>query len=214
MYFNDRDDAATRIVAKLEDYKHKPSTIVIGLPRGGVVTAAVIARALELPLDIIITRKIGAPGSPELAIGAVTEEGELLRSEELIAMLSVSEEYIKTEAAKEEQEAQRRLQAYRGARPPLDLTGKTVLLVDDGIATGATMKAAIASAKSKGAMKVVVAVPVAPPETVEALEKLVDEVVCLHTPLHFAGIGQFYTSFDQVSDDEVIELLNQNSSTR
>ncbi len=207
MYFEDREDAAAQLVAKLEAYTHKEDVIVLGLPRGGVVTAAVIARALSLPLDIIVTRKIGAPHSPELAVGAVTEEGEVLRSEELIAELSVTNNYIAQEAAVQKQEAQRRLQTYRGDSPPLDLSGKTVLLVDDGIATGATMKAAIASAKAKGAQKIVVAVPVAPQETVEALKALVDDVVCLHAPESFAAIGQFYARFAQVTDEEVIKLL-------
>ena len=210
MYFEDREDAAKQLATKLKAFAQNEDVIVVGLPRGGVVTAAVIARALSLPLDIIVTRKIGAPHSPELAVGAVTEEGEVLRSEELIAELSVTNNYIAQEAAVQKQEAQRRLQTYRGDRAPLDLSGKTVLLVDDGVATGATMKAAIASAKAKGAKKIVVAVPVAPQETVAALKTLVDDVACLHAPESFAAIGQFYRNFEQVTDEEVVELLDQN----
>ena len=208
MYFTDREDAAKQLATKLDAYAHNPNAIVVGLPRGGVVTAAVVAKALKLPLDIIVTRKIGAPHNPELAIGAVTEEGKVLRNKQLIADLSVSDDYIAQEAAVQQQEAQRRLQAYRGDRPPLDLSGKTVLLVDDGVATGATMKAAIASAKAKDAKKIVVAVPVAPPETVAALKALVDDIVCLHSPEDFAAIGQFYARFAQVTDDEVVRLLS------
>ncbi len=207
MYFADRKDAATQLATKLEKFREDPSAIIVGLPRGGVVTAAAIARILKLPLDIIVTRKIGAPDSPELAIGAVTEAGEILRNDQLIADFNVSDDYIKDEAAKQQQEAQRRLQAYRGDRPALNLTGKTVLLVDDGVATGATMKAAIVSAKAKGAGKVVVAVPVAPPETVAALKRLADEAICLHSPEDFSAIGQFYARFAQVTDEEVIQLL-------
>ena len=207
MFFKDRIDAAQQLAKKLAMYRGSRNAIVLGLPRGGVPVAAVIAKALELPLDIIVVRKIGAPHNPELAIGAITEGGTALLDELLVAELAVSKEYITQETARQQAEATRRLKKYRGKKPPLDLSGKIALLVDDGIATGATMKAAIASAKSKGATKIVVAIPLAPPETVQALAPLVDEIISLHTPSPFGAIGAFYRFCPQVVDNEVIALL-------
>lgn len=208
MRFHDRKDAGKKLVPLLKKYANDPHAIVIGLPRGGVVTAFEVASGLHLPLDIICPRKIGAPFNPELAVGATTETGEAIFNEELLAQLDISEDYISRQIEKEKLVAQRRLEIYRKGRPPLDLEDKTVILVDDGLATGATMKAAIKSVRAGGASIVVVAVPVSPPDTFQEIEGMVDEAVAIDTPAFFAAVGQFYDRFDQTEDEEVIALLN------
>ncbi len=205
--FKDRKDAGMLLAKKLLSYKNKPNAVVIGLPRGGVVTAFEIAQELKLPLDIIVPRKIGAPFSPELAVGALTEDGQVDLNEQLIHNLNINKKDLENIIEEEKQEAQRRLKIYRGNRSPRNLQNKIVLLVDDGIATGATMKAAIKSAQKDGAQKIIVATPVAPPETVKLLEKLVDEVICLQQPEDFGAIGIFYENFKQTTDEEVVALL-------
>jgi len=168
-----------------------------------------VARELNCPLDVVISRKIGAPGQPELAVGALAEDGTVFVDEEIANVVGVSEEYVRRKAGEEDREVKRRAEAYRGGRPMPDLRGKTVVLVDDGLATGLTMKAAVHMARNSGAEKVIVAVPVSPPETVEKLNKLADEVVCLETPSEFYAIGQFYDRFEQLSDEEVKEILRK-----
>ena len=169
-----------------------------------------IAKALDLPLDVIIPHKIGAPDNPELAIGAMTEDGTTIIDRKLVDYLGVSESYIKEESERQKEEIERRLKMYRQNHPNPNLKGQDVILVDDGIATGSTMKAALASVKNRGAKTVTVAVPVGPPSTIEELEKQANRVVCLYTPEYFAAIGQFYRDFDQTSDGEVTELLKRN----
>lgn len=208
MQFKDRTDAGKQLAAALMAYKNHPNAIVIGLPRGGVVTAFEVARALGLKLDIVVPRKIGAPDNPELAIGAITEDGTRIFNHDLISQLGVSQSQIERIIEEERREAARRLKTYRAGRPPLNVEGKLVILVDDGIATGSTMKAAIASLKAKKAAKIVVAIPVGPTETIEELKMIVDEVVCLTTPSPFFAIGAFYVQFEQTTDEEVISLLN------
>ena len=205
--FRDRRHAGQELVHLLSKYLRDPQAIVIGLPRGGVVTAHVIAKSLHLPLDIICPRKIGAPGNPELAIGAITETGEGIWNTALIIQLSVPKEHIIHGVEKEKVQALRRLNSYRQGRPPRELKGKTVILVDDGLATGSTMKAAIRSAKLEGAKRVVVAVPVSPQDTLEEIQKLVDEVVCVSNPSESQAVGQFYKEFSATEDEEVIRLL-------
>lgn len=209
MIFEDRVDAGQKLASKLTQYKEDPDTVVIGLPRGGVIVANEVANNLKLTLDIIVPRKIGAPGNPELAIGAITEEGEGFFDEAFIRSYQIDPEVINKEVTAEKEEARRRLELYRGSRPALNLNDKTAILIDDGIATGSTMKAAIVSAKIKGADKVVVAVPVAPPSTIAEIKNTADEVVVLDQPPFFQAVGQFYADFSQTEDAEIIELMSK-----
>ena len=204
--FRDRVDAAKRLVSALAGLTGKDA-IVLAIPRGGVVVGFEVAKALNVPLDVIIPRKIGAPGNPELAIGAVTEDGTVILNEELVNYLGVTERYIKEESGRQRQEIQRRLKLYRGDVPYPSLRNLDVIIVDDGIATGSTMKAALASVRKRGAKTIVVAIPVGPPSTIEELKKLAEHVVCLNTPESFYAIGQFYEDFAQTADEEVISLL-------
>jgi putative phosphoribosyl transferase len=209
MIFKNRQDAGKQLSEKLAQYKNNSNTIVLGLPRGGVVVAFEIAQALHLPMDIIVPRKIGAPGNPELAIGAITEDGEGIFDERMILDYGVSQDYLTKEIQKEKQEALRRLKLYRGTRSPLHLKNKIALLVDDGIATGATMRAAIKSAKAKDASKIIVAIPTAANDSLEKIKKEADEVLCLDAPPLFFAIGEFYQDFPQIEDKEVIDLMSQ-----
>src|ERR1035437_9251520 len=208
-FFSDRVDAGKRLASELKDFSGKKG-IVLAIPRGGVVVGAEIAKSLNLSLDVIIPRKIGAPDNPELAIGAVAEDGTAILDENLTRYLGVNREYIKEEIERQKQEIQRRLKLYRQDTSYPNLKGLDVIVVDDGIATGSTMKAALASVKNRGAASVTVAVPVGPPSTIEELEKIADRVLCLHTPESFQAIGEFYTDFSQTSDEEVIGLLREN----
>jgi predicted phosphoribosyltransferase len=207
-YFNDRVDAGKRLVSELADFKGKDA-IVLAIPRGGVIVGFEIAKALNIPLDVIIPRKVGAPDNPELAIGAMTEDGTIIIDENLVNCLGVSEDYIKEESKRQKIEIERRLQMYRKNEPYPNLKGREVIVVDDGIATGSTMKAALVSVRNRGAKTVAVAVPVGPPSTIQELKKQADKVVCLYTPEYFQAIGQFYTDFEQITDEEVIQLLKE-----
>ena len=205
--FKNRKEAGKLLAKKLITYKNQPECIVIGLPRGGVVTAYEIAQELNLPLDIIVPRKIGAPFNPELAVGALTEDGQVDLDKSLMRSLNISENDLTKTIEDEKKEAQRRLGLYRHNKSPRNLQNKIVILVDDGIATGATIKASIKSIQKDNAQKIIVAVPVAPPETVRNLKQLVDEIICLLEPENLGAIGQFYEQFGQTSDEEVITLL-------
>ena len=207
-FFTDRIDAGKRLALALKDFSGK-NGVVLAIPRGGVVVGYVIAKALNLPLDVIIPRKIGAPDNPELAIGAVAEDGTAILDNNLIKYLGVSREYIKEETERQKQEIERRLKLYRQDTSYPNLKGLDVIVVDDGIATGSTMKAALASVKNRGAASITVAVPVGPPSTIEELNKMADRVVCLYTPEFFQAIGEFYGDFSQTSDEEVIKLLGE-----
>lgn len=206
MVFHDRVDAGKKLADKLSQYRSK-DVVVLAIPRGGVVVGFEVAGDIGAPLSVIVPRKIGAPGNPELAIGAVTEEGDTYIDSTIVKSLGVTQSYIDEVKQQEVEEIKRRMKTYLGDKQRPEIQGKTVILVDDGIATGATMKAAIRTVRRHGPSKVVVAVPVAPPETVESLKELVDSVVCLETPSFFYAIGQFYQEFDQVGDAEVIRLL-------
>lgn len=207
--FADRSDAGQKLAETLIAYEKQADTLVIGLPRGGVVVAYEVAKRLAIPLDIICPRKVGAPFNHELAIGAVTETGQGMMNADLINRLHIPQAYIDQESAKEAEVAKKRLSLYRAGHPPRVLKNKTILLVDDGLATGATMKAAIQTAKAEGAKKLVVAVPVAPQDTMEEIQKLVDEVMVLYAPNSFGAVGQFYEQFAGTEDEEVIDLMKK-----
>lgn len=207
MIFADRVDAGKQLAVALMKYKGQKDTLILGLPRGGVVVAYEIAKALKLPLDVICPRKVGAPFNPELAVGAVTETGKGILNTQLIRELGISQDYLQATIERETHIAEQRLASFRKNRPPRNLKGKTIILVDDGLATGSTMKAAIETSKSEFASRIVVAVPIAPADTITEMESLVDEVICLDIPAYFMAIGQFYENFAQVNDAEVTELL-------
>ncbi len=204
--FRDRVEAGRLLASALRDVVDTNS-IVLASPRGGVVIGFEVAHALGIPLDVIIPRKIGAPGNPELAIGAMTEDGTIILNDRLVGDMSVSEGYIREESERQRLEIERRLKLYRGDTSYPSLKDREVILVDDGIATGSTMLAAMASVRKRGAKSVTIAIPVGPPSTVRELRKEADRVVCLHTSEYFFAIGQFYQDFAQTSDEEVIKLL-------
>jgi predicted phosphoribosyltransferase len=181
--------------------------IVLAIPRGGVVVGFEVAHALNIFLDLIIPRKIRAPDNPELAIGALTEDGTVILDDELVKYLQVSEEYVREESERQRLEIERRLKLYRGDAPYPSLKNREVVIVDDGIATGSTMKAAVASVRMRGAKTILVAVPVGPFSSIEELKREADNVICLYTPEPFYAIGQFYEDFTQTSDEEVRRLL-------
>lgn len=207
--FRDRRNAGELLALALEKYKHAHNTIVIGLPRGGVVLADVIAEKLKLPLDVICPRKISLPSYPEFAIGAVDESGTLSLNDEAVQFLHVSDEDIRQIAHREMLEAQKRLTMFRKNCPQRDLKDKTVIIVDDGLATGYTMKAAVLTAKDEGAKKVIVAIPVSSINAAHMIEKICDEFICLMLPENFMAVGQFYLHFDQTHDQEVMQILSK-----
>jgi len=209
--FEDRVEAGRKLAKRLVQYKGKDA-IVLAIPRGGVSVGYEVAKELGAALDVIIPHKIGAPGNPELAIGAVTQDGTLMLNSQLIEYLQVSENYIQSEAERQRKEIERRMAKYRGNKEYPRLKGRIAILVDDGVATGATLRAAIASIRKNKPASLVLAVPVGPPDTIEALRNEVDTVVCLSTPEPFFAIGQFYRSFSQTSDEEVIRLLSRAES--
>lgn len=207
MIFSNRVEAGRKLASELVDLMGNRSVIVLAIPRGGVVVGYEVARKLKVPLDIIIPRKIGAPSNPELAIGAVTEDGGVILDEKLVGYLNVSRRYIEEESERQRREIERRLMVYRGEVPYPNLTNRVVIIVDDGVATGSTIKAALASLRKKKVKQVVIAVPVGPANTIQELEGKADRVVCLFEPEEFYAIGQFYENFDQTTDEEVIRLL-------
>lgn len=208
MFFENRKDAGEKLSRVLQKYKNE-NTVVLGIPRGGVVLAAEVAKNLGTSFDVIIPRKIGAPHNPEVAIGAVTQDGTVIKDEAMVQLLGISDNQIEILANKVAGEISRRVNAYRGGRPGLELAGKTVVVVDDGIATGFTVQAALKSVRNMDPRRLVLAVPVMPADTVRLLRDKVDELVYLHAPELFYAVGQFYMEFDQVSDQEVIELLSE-----
>lgn len=206
--FADRVDAGRRLAERLAGREY-PQGLVLAIPRGGVVVGAEIARALGLLLDIIIPRKIGAPYNPELAIGAVTQDGTAIFNEELLRRFSLTQAAKEKLVAEAVAETNRRMRLYRGDKPVLSWHGRTIILTDDGIATGFTVTAALRSLRKADPQRIVLAVPVAPPDTLETLRPEVDELICLLVPEIFMAVGQFYYSFEQTSDQEVISLLKE-----
>ncbi|TAL27463.1 MAG: phosphoribosyltransferase [Nitrospirae bacterium] len=211
MLFKDRSEAALKLASKLMHYKGRADVIVLALPRGGVVTGYEISKALNCQLDIIIIRKIGFPGQPELAVGAVSETGSVVLNEDIVSSYRIPQDYIDSEIKKQEEEIARRRVLYREGKGIPALNGKIIILVDDGIATGATMKAAIAALKKEKIKQLVVAVPVAAPDSAEDIKAMVDKWICLDTPHYFSSVGSFYQDFLQVGDDEVVKLLKDRS---
>ncbi len=203
----DRRSAGQALAAELERYSSRDDVIVLALPRGGVPVAAEVADALDAELDLMLVRKLGVPGHRELAMGAIASGGVQVMNEDVLAGSGVSDAAVAAVVEEERRELQRRERAYRGDRPWPDLQGRCVILVDDGLATGATMHAAIEAVRIQAADCIVVAVPVAPPDTVRRLKRLVDEVVCLYQPEPFMAIGQWYRDFTQVPDEEVEQIL-------
>lgn len=206
--FIDRYDAGRQLAGALEHLRDR-NPLVIGLPRGGVVVAREVADALNADLDILVVRKIGAPRQPELGLGAAAEGGVLLLNKRLMRQVGVTKEQLQASIDRANTELKDRLERYRGAREPIDVTGRTVILVDDGLATGGTARAAIGALQHLGAGSIIVAVPVGAPSTIRDLEPLVEAVVCLVAPLMLSSIGQHYNDFGQTSDQEVLALLSR-----
>lgn len=203
--FRDRTDAGEQLADAVAD-RVTPPLVVLGVPRGGVIVAAPVARRLDAPLDVVVPRKLRAPGNPELGIGAVAP-GVTVLDEHIVARLGIDERYLAREIAVEQREVERRTTAYRGSRPPLDLTGRTAVVVDDGVATGGTAIAALRWARNAGGAPVVFAAPVGPAGTAARLLDDADEVELLETPRSFHAVGEWYASFDQTSDAEVRAVL-------
>lgn len=206
MSFRDRRDAGERLAEELLGLD-LDDPIVVGLPRGGVPVAAAVAERLGAPLDVILVRKLGVPSQPELAMGAIGEDDVRVLNEEVLDMTGVSEASLEAVERAERAELEDRARRFRSQRVRLPLRGRSVVIVDDGIATGSTARAAVHVARAEGAGTVILAVPVAPPRTIEAMRDEADVVVCLEQPERFWAVGQFYADFDQVSDDEVVRLL-------
>ncbi len=206
-HFRDRADAGRRLVARLEHLRGREGLIVLGLPRGGVVVAAEVARGLGAPLDVLVVRKLGFPGHEELALGAVATGGAIVVNDDVFAVAGLDEAELQRQAAARLAVVQEMEERLRGDRPPLDLVGRPVVLVDDGLATGATMRVAAVAARRAGASEVVVAAPVASPEAVRSLEGLADDVICDNVPVHLRAVGLSYRDFSAVGEDEVGRLL-------
>ena len=206
--FRDRREAGRLLGRKLADYANREDAIVLALPRGGVPVGFEVARALHAPLDVFVVRKLGVPGHEELAMGAIASGGILVLEPEVIEHLAIPPDVISEVAAREERERLRREWEYRGERPEPELRGRTVILVDDGLATGSTMRAAVKALRKRQPAKIVVAVPVAAPSSCAELAPEVDEIVCARTPDDFRAVGEWYEEFGQTTDEEVRELLH------
>ena len=207
--YQNRLEAGRYLATLLKQYANRPDVIVLALPRGGVPVGYEVAKALHVPLDVFIVRKLGVPGHEELAMGAIATGGVLVLNNEVVDMLHIPQRIIDAVAAREDQELKRRTQLYRDDRPLPDLKGKTVILVDDGLATGSTMRAAIEALRQEQPAHIVVATPVGALQTCEELSQQVDEIICAQTPEPFYGVGFWYKDFEQTSDQEVHDLLAQ-----
>ena len=203
--FRDREDAARRLAARLKGPLRNP--LVLAIPRGGVVTGAVLAQELGAELDIVLSRKLRAPMQPEFAIGAISEDGQIYLNPDVGAVIGLSDDYVAQEGRRQIAEIARRKKLFREMRPQASVAGRSVIVTDDGIATGSTMIAALQVVRTQKPHELIVAVPVAPPDRLEEVRRWCDDVVCLHFPQSFWAIGQFYADFSQVEDSQVVELL-------
>ena len=211
--FRNRAEAGSLLAQKLERYKDMAGVLVLGLPRGGVPVANAVAVALNAPLDMILVRKLGVPGQEELAMGAIASNGIQILNDPIIQYMGIPESEVEAVIKRETQELRRREREYRGVRPSVEIPGKTVIVVDDGLATGSTMKAAIAALRSQNPARIIVAVPTASPETCQELKSTADEIVCAITPEPFYAVGFSYEDFEQTTDSEVRALI-QTAATR
>lgn len=212
--FENRVDAGKKLAKELSEYANRPDVLILALPRGGVPVAFEVAKELNLDMDIFLVRKLGVPGNEELAMGAIASEDIRVLNEDIISSFQIPDRVVATVAANELRELQRRERAYRGDRPKPDINGKTVILIDDGLATGATMRAAVEALKIKNPAKIVVAVPTAAADTCMFFKEKVDEIICVATPEPFYGVGAWYGDFSQTTDEEVCKLLDEASSFR
>ncbi|HYP54441.1 MAG TPA: phosphoribosyltransferase [Pyrinomonadaceae bacterium] len=214
MIFRDRTDAGRALARRLTAYAGRADVLVLALPRGGVPVAFEVADALGAPLDIFLVRKLGVPGQEELAMGAIASGGVRVVNEQVVEYMRITDDVLNEAAAREQKELERRERLYRGARPAPDVTGRVVILVDDGLATGSTMRAAALALRQQRPARVVVAVPVASAQTCREFRREVDEIVCAETPEPFNGVGRWYEDFSQTSDEEVRELLDRAEGMR
>jgi predicted phosphoribosyltransferase len=212
--FRDRRAAGALLAERVRHYKDREDVVVLGLPRGGVPVAYEVARALNAPLDVFVVRKLGVPGHRELAMGAIASGGVRVLNDEVVAMLSIPASAIEETAREERAELERRERAYRDGRSAAEVRGRVVLLIDDGLATGSTMKAAVQAVRARAPARIVVAVPVGAPQTCAELAAIADEVVCARQPERFAAVGQWYADFEQTSDAEVRALLRERAAVR
>ena len=208
MHFRDRTEAGQLLAQRLTGYAQRPGVLVLALPRGGVPVAYEVARALNAPLDVFVVRKLGVPGHEELAMGAVASCGARVLNPSVVEALRIPDSVIEQVAAQEFEELARRERTYRDSRPPPEVAGRTIILVDDGIATGATMRAAVAALRQMGAGSIVVATPTVALSTLREMRPEVDDFVAVMTPADFMGVGQWYQDFSQTTDEEVRELLS------
>jgi len=211
--FPNRIEAGRLLAEKLEKYADRSDVIVLGLPRGGVPVAKEVAERLHVPLDVFIVRKLGVPGFEELAAGAIASGGVRVLNEDVVRAIPHADQAIEAVTARESAELERREETYREGRPAPELRDRIVILVDDGLATGATMRAAVKALRQQGAAKIVVAVPVGPPDTCHEIEEQADETICLSTPEFFQAVGQYYEDFSQTTDEDVRELLGRAAQT-
>ncbi len=207
--YKDRVDAGKKLAKELSKYANRSDVLILALPRGGVPVAFEVAKELNVKMDVFIVRKLGVPGNEELAIGAISSDNIRVLNEDVVRSFQIPERVINMVAENELRELERRERAYRGDRPKPEISGSTVILIDDGLATGATMRAAAAALKIKNPAKIVVAVPTGAPDTCELFRREVDEVICVATPEPFYGVGAWYGNFSQTTDEEVCDLLNK-----
>jgi putative phosphoribosyl transferase len=208
-FFKNRVDAGKKLAKELSKYANRSDVLILALPRGGVPVAFEVAKKLNVKMDVFIVRKLGVPGNEELAMGAIASDNIIVLNEDVVRSFHISKQVIDSVAAKELRELERRERTYRGNRPKLNIGDSTVILIDDGLATGATMRAAAAAVKTKNPAKTVIAVPTGAPDTCSYFEEQVDEVICVTTPEPFYGVGAWYEDFGQTTDEEVCELLGK-----
>lgn len=207
--YRNRESAGQDLAKRLQSYTNRPDGVVLALPRGGINVAFEVANALNLPLDVLVVRKLGAPDQPELAMGAIASGGVRVLNQELLRQSQISNERVESVAKQEAKELERQERLYRNGRPPLVLEGKTVILIDDGLATGATMRAAVAAIREQNPKQIIIAVPVATPSMCREMENEVEEIICVKTPEPFISVGTWYDDFSQTTDEEVTELLSR-----